>query len=246
MTKILPRRVLDLFCGAGGAAMGLHRAWPEAKITGIDIKPQKNYPFNFVQADAMTFDLDGYDFIWASPPCQAFTALRTMPNAKQHLDLLTPTRERLRSQLYVIENVEGAPMFPPVTILCGTMFGLQTKDGIAELRRHRIFETSFTMGLTPPCNHNGHLVIGVYGGHGRDRRRSIGVYGDSAGISHARKRAIAVTGNAGGFSNRDGLQGFSTEQRREAMGIPWMNGNELSQAIPPAYSEFIARQVPSL
>jgi DNA (cytosine-5)-methyltransferase 1 len=223
--------------------MGLHRAWPDAMITGVDLHPQKNYPFNFVQADAMEYPLDGFDFIWASPPCQKFTALRTMPNAKSHADLLTPTRERLRGIPYCIENVEGAPMFPPVLILCGTMFGLTTKDGRAELRRHRIFETSFPVGLTPPCNHNGHLVIGSYGGHGRDRRRTVGVYGDSAGISHARKRSIGVWGHAGGSSVRDGTQQFSTEQRREAMGISWMNGNELSQAVPPAYSEFIARQV---
>jgi DNA (cytosine-5)-methyltransferase 1 len=239
-------KVLDLFCGAGGSAMGLHRAWPDAEIIGVDIKPQKHYPFTFILADAMTFPLEGYDFIWASPPCQAFSSLKAMWNSRKHADLLTPTRERLKTLggIYCIENVEGSPMSPPVTILCGTMFGLGTKDGQAELRRHRIFETSFPMGLTPPCNHNGHLVIGVYGGHGRDRRRTISVHGDSAGISHARKRAVTVTGHAGGRSVRDGTQQFSTEERREAMGIDWMTGDELSQAIPPAYSEFIAKQVP--
>src|ERR1041384_7597678 len=103
-------RALDLFCGAGGAAMGLYRAGFE--VTGVDLKPQPSYPFRFIQADALTFPLAGYDFIWASPPCQAHTAMRTMPDAKKHPDLIPATRDLLRRSglPYVIENVEGAPL----------------------------------------------------------------------------------------------------------------------------------------
>jgi DNA (cytosine-5)-methyltransferase 1 len=204
---------LDLFCGAGGASMGLHRAGFD--VTGVDINPQPRYPFKFIQADAMTFPLEGHEFIWASPPCQAFTDLKSTWNAKAHPDLLTPTRQRLlvSGLPYVIENVEGAPMFHPLVILCGTMFGLRTADGTAELRRHRVFEHSFPMPLIPYCEHSRFIpVIGVYGGHGHDRRRKAN------------------------------MQNFSVQARREAMGISWMTGTELSQAVPPAYAEFIGKE----
>src|SRR5258708_28352590 len=128
-------KVLDLFCGAGGAAMGLPRAWPDAEILGVDIVPQPRYPFKFVQADAMTFPLEGYDFIWASPPCQAFSKTRRI-TGKEYPDLIDPIRQRFPTRIpYVIENVTGAPLFAPV-MLCGTMFGLK-------VIRHRNFETNF-------------------------------------------------------------------------------------------------------
>ena len=234
-------RLLDLFCGAGGAAMGYHRAG-FTEIVGVDIKPQPRYPFEFVQTDAMAYPLDGFDAIHASPPCQAFTSLRHMYNAKPHPDLIEPTRARLEAsgKLYVIENVPGAPLRAWL-MLCGTMFGLGT--GEAELRRHRYFEMNWTPGLTVPCAHYWRSkVIGVYGGHGRDRRRSatVGVYGDGNGRDYRKHpKTVGVYGKAGGRSVRDGTQSFSTEERREAMGIGWMTGAELSEAIPPAYTKFI-------
>lgn len=239
-------RLLDLFCGAGGAAMGYHRAGFE--VVGVDIKPQPHYPFEFHQADAMTYPLDGFAAIHASPPCQAFTALRSMYNAKPHIDLLTPMRERLVAWggPSVIENVAGAPMADYIR-LCGTSFGLGT--GEAELRRHRWFEVRPEPPFpTPQCVHGGRLVIGVYGGHGRDRRRmrpqTVGVYGDGNGRDYRKHPAVVgVYGSAGGACVRDGTQQFSTAERAEAMGIDWMTGNELSQAIPPAYTEWIGRQL---
>lgn len=142
-------RILDLFSGAGGAAMGLHRAFPEAEIIGVDIKPQRNYPFIFVQADAMEYPLEGFDFIWASPPCQAYTIMQNIcKNKDSHPDLIVPVRNRLqRSNLpFVIENVVGAPL-DVALMLCGTMFGLP-------IIRHRIFEANFELfGLMPPCRH---------------------------------------------------------------------------------------------
>lgn len=222
---------LDLFCGAGGAAMGLYRAG--FNVIGIDIKPQPRYPFPFVQGDALKppFDISRFDFIWASPPCQAHTSMKTMWNAKQHDDLIPATRDLLRASRvpYVIENVPGAKTLRPMLVLCGTMFGLGTQDGdiIAELRRHRYFECSFAI-LGPSCQHGG-TVIGVYGGHGRNRKRAtIEVYGGGHGVGlHRREK---------------GEKSFSAHHQREAMGMPWATVDGLSQAIPPAYSEFIGRQ----
>lgn len=243
-------KALDLFCGSGGVSKGLQRTG--FHVTGVDLSPQPHYCGDvFHQADALTFPLEGFDIICASPPCQAHTALKSMPNAKQHLDLIPETRERLKAWggIYIIENVPGAPLRVDV-MLCGTMFGLGTADGKAELRRHRWFESNFRFELPPPCQHGGDMVIGVYGGHGRDRRRiksTIGNYGDGNGRDYRRnpaeKRSVGVYGHAVGSSVRDVCQQFSTDERRQAMGIDWMNGNELSQAIPPAYSEWLGRQV---
>lgn len=127
-------RALDLFCCAGGASEGLRRAGFD--VVGVDIDPQPHYPFEFHQADAMTFPLDGFDFIWASPPCQAYTLCQRIQK-NEHPDLVGPTRERLIASgaLWAIENVPGAPLLAPIE-LCGTMFGLKTY-------RHRLFECSF-------------------------------------------------------------------------------------------------------
>jgi len=207
----LKPRALDLFCCAGGVSAGLVRAGFD--VVGVDIKAQPHYPYEFHQADALTFPLDGFDFIWASPPCQAHVSLRWMHNAKKHDDLIPATRARLIGSglPWCMENVPGAPLKCGL-LLCGTMFGLGAGD--AELRRHRHFELSWHMPIfgLPVCDHGKRdRVIGVYGGHGRDRRRKVNT------------------------------QDYSTEDQRTAMGIDWMTGNELSQAIPPAYSEFIGR-----
>lgn len=223
-------RLLDGFCGAGGATRGYQLAG--FHVTGVDIRPQKHYCGDeFIQADFMTFPLDGFDAAHASPPCQRFTALSAMWNSKDHPDLLTPTRERLRAWggLYVIENVEGAPM-PEAFTLCGSVFGLGSGD--AELRRHRQFETNLGLVLVPPCWHN-------------QRAATVGVYGSAGGSSNrAKSRVIGVYGGHGrDHRRRFNTQGFSTERRREAMGIDWMTGEELSQAIPPAFTEFIGAQL---
>lgn len=194
--------------------MGYHRAGFD--VTGVDIAPMPRYPFTFIQADALEYVAEHgreYDVIHASPPCQAFTALKTTWNAKSHVDLLTPTREALArlSVPWIIENVPGAPIRHHI-VLCGTMFGLGIRD--AELRRHRWFETRppFPV-LVPPCAHGQRPVtIGVYGQHGRDRRRTVDTF-------------------------------FSVADGRIAMGIDWMTGDELSQAIPPAYTEFIGNLI---
>jgi DNA (cytosine-5)-methyltransferase 1 len=211
-------RALDLYCCAGGAARGLQLAG--LHVTGVDIAPQPHYCGDrFILGDALAFlrdaDLSQYDFIWTSPPCQAHTALKHAPGTKEYVDLIGPTRQLLlRLDLpWVIENVEGAPLINPIT-LCGSMFNLRTPDG-AELRRHRLFETSFPL-LAPPCQHGKGPVIGIYGGHFRDRRRP-------AGANHR------------SGSNLPREHGFI------AMGIDWpMSTAEVSEAIPPAFSRYIA------
>lgn len=210
--------------------MGYHQAG-FTEIVGVDLAPQPRYPFTFVQGDALEFlatvKPGEFDLIHTSPPCQAHTSLKTMHNAKAHLDLVPATRAGLRrlGTPYVIENVPGAPLLNPV-LLCGTMFGLGVED--ADLRRHRLFETSF-FTLAPECRHGQRDSIGVYGGHVRNRRRArtIGVYGE--GCRDSRRK----------FDR--GVADFSVEQGRASMGIDWMTIAELSQAIPPAYTRWIGR-----
>jgi DNA (cytosine-5)-methyltransferase 1 len=214
-------RLLDLFCCAGGAAMGYHRAGFE--VVGVDIKPQPHYPFEFHQADALTYPLDGFDAIHASPPCQAYSCLRVMPNAGKHPRLVEPVRERLQAtgKPFVIENVPGAPLLNAFT-LCGSSFGLQTPKGYG-LRRHRKFETNVQILFIPPCQHS---------------RKTVGLFGDKARDTGQEKRHYAQDKETRGFpvgvaiSQQDGLI---------AMGCEWMTIKEACQAIPPAYTEFIGK-----
>lgn len=139
-------KALDLFCCAGGAGRGLADAGFE--VTGVDIEPQPDYPFAFIQADALEVPLEGYDFIWASPPCQGFTAYKRRPgHVRPRENLIPAIRARLIASgtPYVIENVGGAPLESPV-MLCGSMFGL-------DVRRHRYFEASFPIDQ-PSCRHH--------------------------------------------------------------------------------------------
>lgn len=224
--------ILDLFCCAGGAGMGYHQAGFE--IVGIDIKPQPRYPFTFIQADALewlrdaisTGNIRHFDAIHASPPCQAHTAMKTMHNARDHLDLVPETRKLLIASglPWAMENVVGAPLIAPIT-LCGTMFGLGVED--ADLLRHRLFEMSSPPTLVPACRHGHRDTIGIYGGHAHNRKRArtIGVYGEGARDSRRKYDK--------------GVPDFTTVQAREAMGIEWMTLAELCQAIPPAYTKFI-------
>ena len=145
--------LLDLFCGAGGAARGYADAGFE--IVGVDNQPQPNYPFEFHQADAMTCPLDGFDVIHASPPCQGYSRVMRHLAAPKPM-LIDAVRERVRGKIYVIENVMGAPM-PTAIILCGTAFGLR-------VYRHRLFESNVAM-LGPECDHskpamNPHAISG--------------------------------------------------------------------------------------
>jgi hypothetical protein len=223
-------RVLDLYCGAGGVARGLMQAG--CFVVGVDILPQKNYCGDvFVQADALEYldklirtgEIAQFDIIWASPPCQRYTSLRHTPGKHRDADLIGPTRDALaRAGLpYVIENVEEArPWLRNPIMLCGSMFGLGTHhypDGW-RLERHRLFETSFPM-LGQVCRHDDRPVVGIYGGHFRDRRRGKG-------------------------ENHQSGSNIPRELGFRAMGIPLgtMTVAEISDAIPPAYSRYVAEQ----
>lgn len=204
-------KALDLFCCAGGAAMGLHRAGFE--VVGVDLRQQPRYPFEFHHADALEFPLEGFDFIWASPPCQRFSDLaKRNGNAHEWPDLVDPIRKRLEvsGAAWVIENVEGAPLRNPVT-LCGTMF-----DGLRVLR-HRLFESNFPIAQPP---HGSHPLVFTM-----DKRKA------HYGKLDQNKSFVQVTGGGN----------CSKENAAAAMGIDWMTKNELNEAIPPAYSEYIGR-----
>ena len=152
--------ILDLFCGAGGAAMGYHNAGFD--LVGVDIEPQPNYPFTFIEYDAIAFLEEfgsllhrRWDAIHASPPCQAYSvATKWRGDPSSHPDLLEPTRDLLEEigLPWVIENVPGAPMTPDV-VLCGSMFDLQ-------VRRHRLFLSNVPIfDLMPSCRHRGLLAF---------------------------------------------------------------------------------------
>lgn len=203
-------RLLDLFCGAGGAAMGYHRAGFE--VVGVDIEPQPHYPFEFVQADAMEYleqHSQEYDIIHASPPCERWSSITvTGGNPFQWPDYITPLRLILRTIgiVYVIENVEGAPLQNPL-MLCGTMFNL-------DVIRHRLFECNPVIWWPPyTCNHYKPVVR-----HGR--RPDLD------------KQFHGITGHFSGV-----------KEAQVAMGIDWMGQDELRQAIPPAYTEFIGQYI---
>jgi DNA (cytosine-5)-methyltransferase 1 len=225
-------RLLDLFCGAGGCARGYQRAGFE--VVGVDIWPQPNYPFEFHQADALTF-LDGlrggmcidanehgeqwlslsdFDAVHASPVCKGYSHADNIHGRTDHPMQIGDVREALEATglPYVIENVEGARkhMCHPVTI-CGLSLGLN-------VRRHRLFECNFPV-MVPPCgDHSGDWLL-VFGHTVLERGHVVGI-AKGGGPVIRRKHT-------------------TTERGREAMGIDWMTRDELSQAIPPAYCELI-------
>ena len=167
-------KLLDLFCGAGGAAMGYHRAGFE-DITGVDIEPMPRYPFEFVQGDALEYVMEHgheFDVIHASPPCQAYSMMQHIhKNNNCHPDLVDETRRILNEidKPYVIENVKGSPLRAQL-MLCGTMFGLR-------IIRHRFFEVpSLPLQLLPPCDHSD--VFDPWHGEGRTANK----FRDAMGI----------------------------------------------------------------
>ena len=204
--------------------MGYHRAGFE--VVGVDIKPQPRYPFEFVQADALEFVAEHggeFDVIHASPPCQAFSDLRHLSKAQrtatgeEYPDLVAATRDALRTsgKPYVIENVMGAPLESPI-MLCASAFGNDM------LRRHRLFESNL-------------LLFGVHCNHRLYSPRFPALRTDRA--AQGRKASVVgVFGYGGGSAKHKELWA-------EAMGIDWMDKRELSQAIPPAYTEYIGEQL---
>ncbi|MGH3382359.1 MAG: DNA cytosine methyltransferase [Actinoallomurus sp.] len=211
-------RLLDLFSGAGGAGMGYARAGFD--VTGVDIAPQPRYPFEFHQADALEYlAAHGreYDVIHASPPCQDHSSLAFATAAPKHGTawLLEETITRLTDlgAPFVVENVPGAKAHMPGAF---TLCG--RSFGIAQLRRHRLFLVNFPI-LAPSCACDGTQVLGIYGDLSRNNRPVA-----NSKDGYVRMRA-----------------GYETARR--LLDCPWMDARELSQAIPPAYTEFIGEQL---
>lgn len=216
-------RIADLYCCAGGAGRGYQLAG--FHVTGFDVADQPRYAGDaFERRDVLSLTPEElrarFDAIHASPPCQFATLLKHAPGGREHPNLIPQTRALLKASglPYVIENVEPAApfLFDPVT-LCGTMFGLGTEGH--ELRRHRLFECSFPVTV-PACRHTDAPVVGVYGGHAR--RRSA---------------------KHGGRGTRDTWAGGHKGAASEAMGMDWATLGELSEAIPPAYTEHLGLQL---
>lgn len=219
------RTLLDLFARAQGTSVGYARAG--FTVTASDINPYPKHPEieGWITADALEILSDiefcrSFDVITASPPCQAYT-LAPVSDRASRPRLIATVRAGLEliGRPYVIENVVSkssrAEMYDPI-VLCGTMFGLGAtgRDGeYRNLRRHRYFDSNVPMRPPPPCSHS------ARGG------RTIGVYGH--GGTSPGKRGYA------GAKSESGV----------AMGIDWMCRDDLSQAIPPAYTEWIGRQL---
>ena len=206
--------MVDFFCCAGGAGKGYHDAGFD--LVGVDNRPQPNYPYEFVQADALTLMADvGFmrQFVAAhgSPPCGSRTAGAARWGTQGNHPWLVPqTRELLTAWggPFIVENVEPAvPDLRGPVVLCGTMFGL----GVF---RHRAFELSHEVALLVPPHtpHRGRVGDGTF---------------------------VTVTGSTGGRSKRDGIQHGRKADWVRAMGIDWMTVAEMSQAIPPAYTQFL-------
>ena len=218
-------RLLDLFCGAGGAGMGYHRAGFD--VVGVDIEPQPDYPFEFIQADAIEYGTaHGHEFDarHASPPCQAFSPFSALPNAgkkRPPVDLIEPTRAMLAmiGGPYVMENVVQAPVADGSDLfgthgamLCGTMFGLK-------IYRHRKFETTFHL---PQPGHPRHIYLAM-----------------RAGYLPTPERPFMSVHGRGGYNSKAWVKAAAG-----ALEIPWVTAlDSVCEAIPPAYTEFIGRQL---
>lgn len=203
-------RIVDLCSGAGGAAKGLTNRWPRARIVGVDLVRQPNYPFNHVRGDALEFDLTPFDFVWASPPCQAWSvaSVRWQNLGRTYPDILEPMRAKLQASglPYIIENVATAPLIDPV-MLCGTMFPP------LRVYRHRGFEANFHIDQP---DHPQHTIK----------------------IGWGPQDFVTVAGHSGYKSPG------TPAARRRAMGIQWMSYDELCEAVPPAYSAYLANYIP--
>lgn len=216
-------RLLDLFCGAGGCSVGYQRAGFD--VTGVDIEPHPDHPFELIVGDAMAvltgragIDLNDYDVVHASPPCQGYTQLGAKDG--RHPKLLEPVRDALRrwGGVYVIENVEAARphMHEPLT-LCGSAFGLG-------VRRHRLFESNRFLWGAGVCSHKAQGEIRAY---------------------YGKKGWAAWTPGGAQVQSKDRkplLRG-TVEQAAADMGIDWMGWDDLREAIPPAYTEFLGGQL---
>ena len=223
MTSRKPR-LLDLFCCAGGAGKGYADAGFE--VVGVDIDPQPNYPLEFHQADAIEFVRDhGHEFdaIHASPPCQTFSRTKTLHD-NEHPDLIKPTRDALvaSGKPWVMENVVGAPLIDPIK-LSGQHFNMTAPDvdGVPlKLVRHRLFESNILLRVPDSFHANRHI-------------QTASIYGAGGGWTPRHR------------DNPDRRGGYipHTDVIKKLLGIDWMTKHEMSQSIPPVFTEWVGRQI---
>jgi DNA (cytosine-5)-methyltransferase 1 len=224
--------LLDLFCGAGGAARGYQLAG--FHVTGVDVSPQPHYCGDaFIQADALTVALSGYDVIHASPPCQGYSVMRHLPWLKDrdYPLLIAPIRQRLAASgvPWVIENVMGAQRAAQMHAgwLCGGMFGLP-------VLRHRVFQTNWPWLAPGHPQHRGVIRHGRLLG-GRAAQPVVRPNGFRAGFD----QPGAFIGHSSRIRTRPTGTVSTLAAYGDAIGIDWMTRDELSQAIPPAYTAYL-------
>ncbi len=228
-------KMLDLFCCEGGASTGYANAGFD--LYGVDHEPQDAYPFpiyigdaldaldRLIAGEALPFTQPNGDIEWltladfaalgASPPCQAHSTIT--PDKSKHVDLIPPTRERLSATglPFIMENVEGARRTMDNAVkLCGSSFGLR-------VRRHRYFETNLDHVWSLPCRH-------------AEQGRPIGVYGDHPQDDTEYRRPDGT---------RRGDKAKTIDEARDVMGMPWATWHGTTQAVPPAYTEFLGHQL---
>ena len=206
-------KLLDLFCGVGGASIGYAQAGFE--VHGVDLKHGKRYPFTYIRADVLDVlqdenFLEQFDVIHASPPCQTHSITKHLRNAQgkstSKVDLIPQTRAGLMAtgKPYIIENVPGSPLIDPIQ-LCGSSFGLK-------VRRHRLFESNVKL-YGSICDH-------------KAQGRPIGVYGSlNDQIPNGGKTATNI------------------QEAKDAMGIQSAIWSELVEAIPPAFTKYLGDQL---
>jgi DNA (cytosine-5)-methyltransferase 1 len=208
--------LLDLFSGAGGAAAGYSRAGFD--VMGVDIAPQPRYPFPFVQGDALRppFDLRDFDAVHASPPCHAFVQWSGI-NREKWGGL--PRHPDLVSDTRALLDRSGRPWVMENVVGAPLrrpviLCGSMFALGV---RRHRLFEASFPLFCPQPCRHT---------------RGEVAVYGKLDG------RRV--------WTRRDGTEARAARtlpQAAAAMGIDWMEWDELTQAVPPAFTYYLGLQL---
>lgn len=234
-------RLVDLFCKAGGSSKGYADAGFE--VWGVDIEPQPHFPFpeRFIQADALEWVREHgreFDVITASPPCQF--ASQITPDKSKYPNLIPATRVALvtSGKPYVIENVTGARrhLRAPVMV-CGMPLGLK-------VYRHRWFESNILLFGVP---HYPHRDNTPRAGHGISANGFISVTSGGSSVEVRARPNMRRRGGLPGVSKNGfvSVSGYLTgvDYCRWAMGIDWMTGAELSQAIPPKFTEYIGRQL---
>lgn len=216
MTSSSRPRLLDLFSGAGGAAAGYEQAGFE--VVGVDLVEQPRFPYEFVQGDALEYlEAHGreFDVIHASPPCQRFSSITKMHGA-----------ERVAAHPSLIGPTRELLLEIGVPYVIENVVGAR-----AELRSPVLLCGS---------------MYGLKAGELHLRRHRLFesqlFLWPPASCAHL-GQALGVYGHAGGRSIRDGLSFSGTDSWREGMGISWMTGAELAEAIPPAYTEWIGSQI---